>query len=559
MHGLPPEAGPSAHELARSLDLTRTAAQVLCARGHQAAETVERFFNPRLAELTDPSAMLGRADAADRLARAIREGERICVFGDYDADGITSTAILTEMLRALGGDVTNLLANRFGGGYGLSDPAVERVLETGATVLVTCDCGSSDHERLVKVRAKGIDAIVVDHHRVPPEPLPVRAFLNPHQPGCGFAYKGLASCGLALSVGAAVRAELGQKLDLKHWLDLVALGTIADVAPLDGDNRALVRAGLKELARGQRPGIRALLRRAKMRLDATVTGEDVAFRIAPRINAPGRLGEPDIALRMLLAKDEREAEFLADQLEAITERRRELDRSILKEAEAMLQAPELADLPAIVLGRDDWNPGVVGIVAGRLASSRGKPTVIIGFDGELGTGSVRGPRGARLYDALARSADTLEGFGGHQAAAGVRVRKSRLDAFRDAFCAACVELGSEAAAPETELRADARLEPADSPEKVLSELERFEPCGELNPAPRLAIVGAKADGVRELRGGHLRFELSQGRVSIPCIAFGMAEHAGAVTEGRAIVGSLRRNWFQGAGSPEFFVRAIEGV
>src|SRR6185437_13889976 len=216
-----------------------------------------------------------RDASAERIARAVRAGERICVFGDYDCDGITATAITTSFLRALGGDVTPLLATRLEGAYGLSAPALERVLAARPTLLVTCDCGSSDHERLAVARARGIDTVVIDHHLVPAEPLPAFAFLNPHRPECGFPYKGMASCGLALSLGAAVRKTLGASLDLRPFLDLVAIGTIADVAPLDGDNRALVRAGLAVMGgiagpggRVQRPGLRALAENARFDLAA---------------------------------------------------------------------------------------------------------------------------------------------------------------------------------------------------------------------------------------------------------------------------------------------------
>src|SRR5580658_3066707 len=311
---LPSGAGEEALALARQLTLTRTAAAVLVARGLGDAEQTARFLDPRLAHLTPPETMLDRSEAVSRLARAVRAKERICVFGDYDADGVTAAALLSDVLRALGGQVVTELANRFDGRYGLSGPALARVLATGASLLVTCDCGSSDHERLDGARRAGVDAVVIDHHRVPDVPLPALAFLNPHRPGCGFSYKGLASVGLALSVGAGVRAELGVALDMRPWLDLVAIGTIGDVAPLDGDNRPLVRAGLAVLARGARPGTRALMEIARCAVGAP-TGEDVSFRLAPRINAPGRIAKPDHSLALLLATSDVEARRIATEVE----------------------------------------------------------------------------------------------------------------------------------------------------------------------------------------------------------------------------------------------------
>src|SRR4051812_23480661 len=302
-------AAPSARarELALGLGVSVTLGELLERRGDQELEATRRFLNPRLSELTAPDAMIDRSLAAERLARAIRAGELIAVFGDYDCDGMTSAAIMTEVIEALGGRAVTFIASRFEGGYGVSAAAVDKVLASGAPLLVTCDCGSSDHASLERLRAAGVDCVVIDHHLVPAEALPAVAFLNPHRPECGFPYKGLASCGLALSIAAALRAKLGVAFDLRPLLDLVALGTIADVAPLTGDNRALVKAGLARIATSPRPGIEALAELAGVKPGASVSGEMVAFRFAPRINAPGRLGSPEASLQLLLSKDREEA------------------------------------------------------------------------------------------------------------------------------------------------------------------------------------------------------------------------------------------------------------
>jgi single-stranded-DNA-specific exonuclease len=431
---LPGDASPEAHALARTAGITVTVADLLARRGLTEPEALARFMDPKLSHLTPPDGMADRDAAAERIAFAIRQHEPIAIFGDYDCDGITSAAILTGVLEALGGRPLPLLASRFDGGYGVSAAAVERIVATGAKLLVTCDCGSSDHATLADVRARGIDVIVIDHHLVPSEPLPAVAFLNPHRPECGFPYKGLASCGLVLSVGAAVRARLGQALDLRGWLDLVAIGTIADVAPLDGDNRALVRAGLRTLAEGRRPGVRALLELARVDATQALSGEDVAFRIAPRINAPGRLGRPDLALDLLLAKSHEDARALGAEIERLQVERRSIQEKMIAEAVREIEEAGYQQRPAIVVGREGWSHGIVGIVAGRLVSRYGKPVIAIGFEpGGQGRGSVRGPKGARLHDALTQVGDVLDRFGGHQAAAGVEVRQSRLGDLRDAF------------------------------------------------------------------------------------------------------------------------------
>ena len=551
---LPRPSGDGAAALARSMGLTRTAAAVLVARGLDDAERGTRFLEPRLAHLTPPDAMRDRAPAVERLARAARAHEHICVFGDYDADGVTAAALVTDVLRTLGAQVTPVLASRFDGGYGLSARALARVLATGATLVVTCDCGSSDHERLDALRAAGLDAIVIDHHRVPDAELPALAFLNPHRPECGFPYKGLASVGLALSICAGVRTALGAQLDMRRWLDLVAIGTIGDVAPLDGDNRPLVRAGLGVLANGARPGTRALVAIAGC-AGSTPSGEDVAFRLSPRINAPGRLESPDAALALLLATNDDDARRLAAELEAHSARRKEIERVMLAEALEELRDPGLAALPGIVLARQGWHPGVVGIIAGRLVSRTGKPAVVIALEGATGRGSARAPAGFSVYDALARSRDALVGFGGHHAAAGVELASDNVATLRDRFAEACAALG----VPErSDLHdADALLEPGDAPARVVHDLARFEPCGHSNRAPRIGVESARVLETREVRGGHLRAWLDIAGTPLSCFGPDLGSLAGKLGAHARVVGLLKRDTWTGGNAIEMRLLAAE--
>ncbi len=555
---LPSRSGPAAKTLARELKISATAAQILIRRGYTGADDATRFLEPKLARLTSPASMVDRDKAASRLARAVRVRERVCIFGDYDADGITSAALLTDVLRTLGGDVVTVLADRFDGGYGFSREALARVLGTSPTLIVTCDCGTSDHERLEEARKRGVDVIVIDHHHVPEEALPAFAFLNPHRPDCAFPYKGLASVGLALSICAAVRAELGVALDVRLWLDLVALGTIADVAPLDGDNRLLVRAGLALLATGGRPGFRVLTESARQTPGYALTAEDVSYRYAPRINAPGRLAKPDLALRLLLASTLDEARALAVEIETVSEQRKALDRALLAEALEALSDPGMAALPVVVLGKPGWHQGVVGIVAGRLASRFGKPTIVVGFDGATGRGSVRGPPGFPLHDALSRCAGALLGFGGHQAAAGVHVELDKLGLLRDQFADACLALGaSRSACPEAPV-ADALLDEDDDPFKVLTDFERLEPCGQGNPAPRLGIEAARVRSAREVKGGHLQVELDTGRALLRGFGVDMGSRPPLVGSIVRAIGKLRHDAYRGMGAVELKLEALEG-
>lgn len=547
-------------ELAKALSVSATLAEWLVRRGFRDVATARSFLAPRLAGLTQPDAMADRALATDRIARAIRARERIAVFGDYDCDGMTSAAIMTEVLKALDGDVSTFIGNRFDGGYGMAKPAVERLLASGASLVVTCDCGSSDHAALRLLGERGVETVVIDHHLVPSEPLPALAFLNPHRPDCGFPFKGLASCGLALSIGAAVRTALKRTLDLKGLLDLVAIGTIADVAPLVGDNRALVRAGLAVLGEARRPGLRALYDLAGIAAGSPLTADDVAFRIAPRLNAPGRLGSPEPALRLLLEQNRERAETLAAALESSTLERRALQDRMLDEALAEIREERYDERAAIVLGREGWSTGIVGIVAGRLADRFERPVVVVGFENGQGRGSVRGPRGVRLYDALERASPLLTRFGGHQSAAGLELELARLGELREAFEAAVAQ---QSAPSDGAARADGpskpdgvlRLAPGDLPTRVLADLFLLEPCGEGNPYPEIELEG-EVVLAREVTGGHLKLELDVNGARLG--AFGVLLGGRAASLGKTVVvsGRLRRDTFRGGDAVELKIARL---
>jgi single-stranded-DNA-specific exonuclease len=552
-----PEA---ARQLASSLSLSVTLAEWLLRRGFRDVDAARAFLAPRLAGLTQPDTMADRAAAADRIARAIRARERIAVFGDYDCDGMTAAAVMTEVLQALGGDVSTFIGNRFDGGYGMAKPAVDRLLANGASLVVTCDCGSSDHAALRLLGERGVDSVVIDHHLVPSEPLPALAFLNPHRPDCGFPFKGLASCGLALSIGAAVRTVLGRTLDLKGLLDLVAIGTIADVAPLVGDNRMLVRAGLAVLGEARRPGLRALYDLAGIAAGAPLTADDVAFRIAPRLNAPGRLGSPEPALRLLLEQNRERAEALAAAIESSTLERRALQDRMLDEALAEIREERYDECAAIVLGREGWGTGIVGIVAGRLADRFERPVVVVGFENGVGRGSVRGPRGVRLYDALEQASALLVRFGGHQSAAGLEVEFGRLAELRVAFEAA---VSAQTAASDGAAAAHGagppdgllRLAPGDSPNRVLAEFALLEPCGEGNPYPEIELEG-EVVVAREVTGGHLKLELDVNGVRVGAFGVLMGERANGIGKTAVVSGRLRRDTFRGGDAVELKITRL---
>jgi single-stranded-DNA-specific exonuclease len=533
-----------AGELGRACGISPSVAQVLLNRGISQEVGARYFLGPKLAHLTHPGAMADRTLAASRLAEAIRKGERIVVFGDYDVDGTTSAAVLSGILAALGAEVRTLLANRFLGGYGLSDAALDRCLAERPHVLVTCDCGSSDHDRVARARASGVDVIVVDHHLVPERPLAAIAFLNPHRPQCGFPYKGLCSAGLALSLGAALRVELKANIDLREWLDLVALGTIADVAPLDGDNRALVRAGLVLLAsESARPGIVALRETAKLRSCAQLAAVDVAFRMTPRLNAAGRLGDPAITLQLLQARTMSEARALAVQIERLNSDRKDFERSATAAALVQLGPVTRDSCAGIVAAGEGWHRGVVGITAARLVDRYQKPALAIALHEGFGHGSGRAPDGFPLHAALLRTSHLLEKFGGHDAAVGLTVRADRIEQLREAFEQACAELTSTTRDVE-EVLVDAHIDGNIYTLPTASELSLLEPLGEANPEPVFQVRGEllRADVVGQ---DHLKLTLRIGARELSAFGYELGAKKAELGERIRAYGPLRPDTYRG--------------
>src|SRR5262245_17887226 len=505
--------------LATAMRIRPLTARLLVARGIVDAEPASRFLEPRLADLRPPDGMADLSRALDRLAAALAAGETIGVFGDYDVDGVTTAAVLASGLRAFGGRVVARAASRHAG-YGLGVEDVARFASDGCRVLVTGDCGTSDHEALAAARARGIDAIVIDHHELPEGETAAHALVNSRRPDDAFPFKGLASCGVAFYLAAALRTRLGSAFDPRELLDLVALGTIADLVPLVAENRILVAAGLQRLSERKRPGLAALAARAELD-GGRITAHDAAFRLTPRLNAAGRLGDAQLALDLLLAGPA-DAERLAGELEDQNTERQRIQELVWKEAlaQATAQAEELG-AAALVVGAEGWHPGVVGIIAARLVDRFARPAVAIGFrDGE-GRGSARTIAGVNLFDALARCAGHLTRFGGHAGAAGMSMAIGSLDAFRTAFAAeAARQLG--AARPSLALAVDAEVSLRDLDLGFAEELARLAPFGVANREPLFALSGVTARATRVVGKDHLQLTLDHGGTTGEAIAFGFA-------------------------------------
>ncbi len=484
--------------------------ELLKRKAFSCAEDVHAFLQPRLRSLSDPFLLPNLTVAVARIFQAVDRGERIVLFGDYDVDGVTSLALLAEMLRAYGAAPELFLPLRMEEGYGLSPESVERCChQHRPQLLIAVDCGTSSLAEITSLKERGIDVIVLDHHE-PKSALPdCVAVVNPKaDPNCAFEY--LCSVGIVFKLcHALLKTRPMPGFDLRAQLDLVALGTVADIVPLEKENRIFVHRGMLELAKSKRLGMRKLMEVSAVR--APVAAEHIGFRLGPRLNAAGRLATAEKALRLLLTTDPQEAEELAIFLDAQNRERQAVERKICEEAEAKLKeafSPQRD--AAIVLGSREWHPGVLGIVASRLARKYHRPTILVAFDeAGLGKGSGRSIEGLSLVEALNRCAVHLEKFGGHEMAAGLALREENFEAFIAAFRKAARELLSDEDL-EPRLHVDHELTFSQLNDELLRWQQALEPFGNANPHPLFFARGvAPAAEPQVLKEKHLVLRLRQ--------------------------------------------------
>ena len=526
--------------LAAELSLSPLLCQVLINRGITDATSARTFLTPSLHGLHDPYQILGMDAAVRRITAAVQQGEPMAVYGDYDVDGVTATALLMTFFEELGLRVASYIPEREGEGYGLNAEAMRHLARQGTRLLITVDCGSTAVAEVALARGLGIDTIITDHHQ-PPETLPAAlAVLNPHQPGCGYPNKHLCGVGLVFKLLTALRASMRQirvlreRLpNLKRHLDLVALGTIADVTPIRGENRVIVHYGLQELTHTLKPGLQALRQVSGRQGKASNVGE-VGFQLAPRLNASGRLGSAAQSLELLMARDREEAQRLAGLLDAVNQQRRTLQRDVEQMVHERIGQHYGGTPPAaIVLADADWHLGVVGIVAARIAETYHRPTFLLQINGDTARGSGRSIPAFDLYNGLQHCAEWLRQFGGHRYAAGLTMAAEHLPALQEAFIRyADDRLGPDDMQPV--VRLDAVVLLADITEKLVNELTALAPHGSGNPAPVFAAYGVRcASPIRRLgqEGQHARFRVEQDDVSREAIAFQQGDHVAEVAAG----------------------------
>ncbi|MBI4558505.1 MAG: single-stranded-DNA-specific exonuclease RecJ [Candidatus Hydrogenedentes bacterium] len=515
-----PEDRVRTAELARGLNVPRLIAHLLILRGVKSVEEGRRFLSPSLDGLSDPLQLTDTAVAVDRIRAALRDRERILIFGDYDVDGISGTAVLVRALRRLGHEALEYgLPNRLTEGYGLAPEHVQSAHERGVRLIITVDNGIGAHDAAARARQLGIDLIVTDHH-VPNDNLPeALAILNPKREMAEHPAWDASGAAVAFKLASVLTGDIAD-------LDLVALGLVADIVPLRGENRDLVAAGLAVLSKTARPGLQKLAEVASLRLSEVTAGK-IAFQLGPRINAGGRLGDGLAGLSLLLTESSEEAGRLAQSLNEANEERRSIEQTIFDQAVEEIERTGPSGHGSFVLAKEGWHSGIIGIVAARLVDKYYRPTVLIavGEDG-VGRGSARSVEGFDLVVALEPCRDLLVRFGGHKSAAGLTIQRENVEAFTAAFEEeAAKRLPVEGLQPVVNTDALVALSEIDS--RLVALLERLQPCGYGNPSPLFCTCGVQAmpNSYRELRGGHIRFTAKEGARIFPAVGFGLAEKA----------------------------------
>lgn len=505
-----------ARRIERDLGLSRPAAEVLARLGLNSAAKARNFLDPKLAFLQDPFAISHLEAAVRRLRRAMREGEKILVFGDYDVDGVTSTVILVEVLSRYGIYPNFVVPKRLEEGYGLSEAALKRAMvESGRPdLLIAVDCGTSSRAEVALLRSAGIDVIILDHH-TSKESLPEDCLVvNPHVHDPEDApWRELCSVGLVFKfVHGLLKSlredgdDLAHEIRLRDYLDLVTLGTIADLVPLTGENRIFVRHGLNLLRQTSRVGLAALFEVGGIQLGSEITPFDISFRIGPRINASGRLGDAREPIKLLLGADLQECRQAALDLDASNRDRQEIERAIAEEAEAIVDKSHRDD-PGIILFHPEWHAGVVGIVASRMTNRFHRPALVLGAEGPFAKGSGRSVPGIDLVEVLKPCAHLLENWGGHPMAVGLTIAPENIDKLREAFCESILR-HTNGSIPEPILDIAAELDPAELDGRLLHDLENLAPFGQGHEEPVFSVRNAIIDRLQPIGdGSHTRFNL----------------------------------------------------
>jgi len=518
----PPDEGLVA-TLARDINVPESIAKILVFRGIADYDTAKVYFRPTMELLHDPYLLDGMDKAVDRVLRGLAGNEAFFVFGDYDVDGTNGAAMLYLFLKELGARVQYYIPDRLKEGYGISRAGIDHAVELGVNLFIAIDCGITAVDQVDYASQRGLDVIICDHHEAGPVLPPALAVLDPIKPGDPYPFKPLSGCGVGFKLIQGIARRVGKEDLLRPYLDFVTLASTADIVPLTGENRVLVKLGLENINTSPRPGIRALIESAGLKLGRITTGQ-IVFALAPRINAAGRLGDATRAVRLLTSVDPEEARALAQELEEENRNRRKIDEDTFADAQQLFE--ECFDVhsdPAIVLHQEHWHPGVVGIVASRMVERYYKPSIMMATVDGVAKGSARSVSGFDIYEALKRCEDKILQFGGHKYAAGLTVEIERLEEFREAFKAAVKDLMTEEL-KTPEIRIDMELDLQEITPRFIKILREFAPFGPNNSRPTFLTRNLEVAGTARIVGrNHLRFRVRQNGASFDAIGFGLGE------------------------------------
>jgi single-stranded-DNA-specific exonuclease len=540
--------------LVRELGLTPIVSQILMNRDITNIDAALRYLSPSLGDLHNPFLMQDMRKAVDRLVRAIRLREKVVIYGDYDADGITSVVALFRFLKQIHEQVTYYIPDRITEGYGLNRQAVERLRSEGTALIVTVDCGISDHESIAHARGLGMDTVILDHHELS-DTLPVAvAAVNPHRTDCSFPFKNLAAVGIVFNFLIALRGVLREEgywkdngyPNLREYLDLVALGTLGDIAPLVDENRIFVKVGLDVMTEDRRVGINALKLVSGIE-NQTIDSNKASFSIIPRINAAGRIALAKDAVELLLAESPERANELARKLDGLNRKRQVMEKEIfnelLEQAEDRFETGEMGPL---VFSSPKWHPGVIGIAASRMVDRFGRPVILISIKDGVGKGSGRSDTDFNMYQGLKRCESLLLSYGGHRYAAGISIREEDIGEFSAAFQKIVYEHRSETGFTAV-TAVDARCSLVEITRELLSQFDRLAPFGSRNPEPILCVRGVNIDSTSIVGNNHLKMRVSADGVSRDSIWFGKGRLFPALSAGILdIVFTPQINYWNGA-------------
>ncbi len=539
---------------AQELSIDPFAALLVTSRGFNDIDAIDSFFDTEATLSLDPFSIKDMDKAAERINRAIDDFELICVFGDYDADGVTATVLLYSYLEARGANVIRYIPDRILEGYGLNAEAVKELSERGVKLIVTVDNGVSAIEEAEIAKELGMTLIVTDHHKVGSELPDAYAVVDPHREDCPSIFKEMSGVGVAFKLVCALEGGADDML-LEEYGDLVALGTIGDVVTLTGENRIMVRNGLRTINEEPRAGIAALMEAAGLG-DKLFTASSAAFTVCPRINAAGRMGSAHKALDLLLCDDDETAADIAEEINSMNALRQKTENDIFMQAIAMLDSdPELKNDKIIVVDGEGWHQGVIGIVAAKITERYGRPCVVISRDGENAKGSCRSVEGFSIYDAIESVSDCLDHFGGHTLAAGVGLKSSRIFEFRCRIN----EYAANKEMPFALQKIDCKLLPSSISLDILDSLSTLEPFGAGNPQPCFGLFGVRIDDVTGIsEGRHIRMTVSKNGARTGVVCFGLPEKSFPFEKGDLVdlAVNLDRNFYNGETRVSIIVRGI---